>query len=230
MFKHPRIVLALASFTLLTLTAGHASAAYVTPQIGGGQVGMMDGAAMKHADISFDGVNISIHLDDTVATPTLRPLTGTDAFDPAQPWSVLSGMAYNYQYAWNAGGFITLPTGGAIWVERLHHDAGLMTFMRTPQYVAASDGPTWPEIFAADGDRWRWAGAMQHNAFAVFHPTQIAYTATYRVYLGDAITGQPLDGYGDDTVTWTWNASPVPEPASLLAFGVMVPLIGRRRR
>lgn len=193
-----------------------ARAAFVTPQMGGGQTGMM-GAPMKHTDIMFDGTNITLHTDDTVETPVLRPLIAPDEFDPAQPWSVLIDKAYNFQHAWNPGGFITLPDDTGIWIERISSDAGLEAFLRPPAY---SSGATWPEVFAADGERWKWSGAMQHNAYAVLNPTQSSYAATYQVYVGDAVTGEPLTGYGSANVTWNWTATPVPEPPSLMLLGL----------
>ncbi|MCC7203503.1 MAG: hypothetical protein IT441_00355 [Phycisphaeraceae bacterium] len=216
-------VIVLTSALLALPFAPTADAAYVMPQIGGGQVGMM-GAPMKHTDVSFDGVNISLHVDDTVATPALRPLEPPDEFDPSLAWSVLTDRAYNFQYAWNPGGFITLPQGGSIWVERLHHDAGLEVFLRPPA------APAYAPVFAADGDRWMWSGAMQHNAYAVLNPTQSLYTATYRVYIGDITTGQPLDGYGSAEVTWEWTATPVPEPASLAVLISAAAMLVRRQR
>jgi hypothetical protein len=203
-----------------------ARAAFVLPQIGGGQTGMM-GAPMKHADIMFDGTNIAVHVDDTVATPWLRPLTPPNEFDPTKPWSVLIGRAYNFQYAWNPGGFISLPAGTWIWVERLHHDPGLEVYLRPPQWTS---GPTWTELFTADGERWKWDGAMQHNAYAVLDPAQSVYTAEYRVYIGDIVTGEPVPGYGSADVTWTWNATVVPEPAALALLAPCAGLFLRRRR
>lgn len=191
-------------------------AAYVMPQMGGGQTGMM-GAPMKHTDVMFDGTNITLHTDDTVATPELRPLTSPDEFDSAQPWSVLIDKAYNFQHAWNPGGFITLPSGTGIWIERLASDAGLEAYLRPPAFTA---GAQWPEIFAADGDRWKWSGAMQHNAYAVLNPTESSYSATYLAYIGDAITGDPLPGFGSAEVTWEWTATPVPEPSSIVLLGL----------
>jgi hypothetical protein len=155
---------------------------------------------MIHTDVMFDGTNIM--LDFQLAgndLPMLRPLTPPDQFDPAQPWAVLQGKAYNYQYAWNAGGFITLPPGTGIWVERVSHDNYLLAYLRPPA------SPAWSEVFTHDGERWKWSGAMSHNAYAVAKPREVQYEATYRVYIGDAVTGAPIPGYGSDTVTWTWQ-------------------------
>lgn len=203
-----------------------AQAAIVTPQMGGGQVGMM-GAPMKHTDVMFDGTNITLHVDDTVATPWLRPLAAGDTFldsNSVHPYDVLEGRAYNFQNAWNVGGLFTLPANSWIWVERLSQDAGLEVYQRAPST------PEYAPIFQNDGDRWRWTGTMTHNAYAVLDPLQSTYSANYRVYIGDGTTGVPLSGYGSADVTWTWNATPVPEPASLslLAIGAMAIL--RRRR
>jgi hypothetical protein len=185
----------------VSLTTSTVSA-YVTPKMGGGQTM----APMKHADIYFDGVNITIVLDTTVATPILRPLTPPDQFDPAQPWSILGYRAYNYQYAWNPGAPFTLPAGGAIWVERLSQDPALEVFLRPPQWVYSEEHPKWTSIFLTDGERWKWGNSMQHNAYTVCGTWQTTYTATYKVYIGDVDFGVPLDGYGSDTVTFTWNA------------------------
>ena len=210
----------LVSILLINLLASQAKAIYVIPQMGGGQVGAM----MRHTDVMFDGTQITLHVDDTVAAPTLRPLTSPDQFDPAQPWAVLQNKAYNFQNAWNPGGFITLPPAGAIWIERLHHDPGLQAYLRPP---ASS---MYDPIFTLDKARWQWSGAMQHNTYAVLNPSQSVYTAGYRVYIGDVATGSPLAGYGSAEVTWTWNATPVPEPTSPLILGTgVLALAGYRR-
>ena len=217
-----------------------AAATIVTPQIGGGEVTMMGGAAMKHADVTFDGTELGVTVDDTVPTPILRPLSPGNSFDSSQPWSVLSGTAYNYQYAWNASGFITLPTAtvngvqktGAIWVERLSATAGLLTYLRPPQWTS---GTTWTQILAHDGDIWKWGGSMQHNAYAVLNPSLSIYTTTYKVYLGDSVTGTPWDGtngtpnFASVNTTWTWDATPVPEPATLTLLGLGIAGLALRR-
>jgi hypothetical protein len=211
-----RILLCLMAIGTIIAAATSAHAAYVIPMRGGGQVGGMV-APMIHADITFDGTNIGVVLDQSYGIPLLRPLTPPDAFDPNKPWSVLIGQDYNFQYAWNPGGLITLPAGAGIWVERLHYDENLHTYLR-PAKGDTSDpnlGPPWPEIFTSDGYRFKWGGTMHHNAYTVLNPTESVYTADYRVYIGDGITGAPLAGYGSADVTLTWNATPVPEPLSL---------------
>lgn len=214
----PSAIFRITSLVSLALSASAVQGAYVTPQIGGGQVGMM-GAPMKHTDVMFDGTNITLHVDDTVATPVLRPLTPPDEFDPAQPWSVLTGKAYNFQHAWNPGGFITLPQNTGIWIERLSTTPGLESYLRPPMW---QPGTTWTPVLSTDGERWNWSGAMQHNAYAVLNPTLSEFSASYRVYIGDATTGTPVSGYGDATVTWQWTAAPVPEPVA----GALICLIG----
>jgi len=204
--------------------ASPVQAAYVTPQMGGGQVEMMSGAPMKHLDVSFDGTDLSVHIDETVATPWLRPLTPPDEFDPAQPWSVLSDKSYNFQYGWNSSGFISLPENSGIWIELLETNEELETFARPP-----ANEPSYSPLFQNVGDTWQWTGSMTHNAYAVLDPAQSSYSATYRVYIGDATTGELLDDYGSDEVTLMFQATPVPEPSSLTGLAIFF-LMSRRRR
>ncbi|MCX5683799.1 MAG: PEP-CTERM sorting domain-containing protein [Planctomycetota bacterium] len=230
MFRYPcltRLVLAAAVAGVCGFLAPAAGAATVTPKIGGAQLGMMDGAPMIHADIMYSNNNIDVTLDTSNGTPMLRPLATTDEFDPAMPWNVLSGKAYNYQYAWNLGGYFELPAGTAIWIERIRQDAGLEVYLRPP----ASDNYT--PVFTADGSRFKWSGSMQHNAYAVLHPTQSSYSAEYRIYIGPNDTvGNPLAGYGSENLILTWTATPNPEPASLalLVAGAAGMAIRRRAR
>lgn len=222
--KH--VLMSLVAAVSASVWMAPAHAAIVTPQIGGGQVGMM-GAPMKHTDVMFDGTNITLHIDGTVETPMLRPLAEGDTFlDPnvAHLWDVLEDRAYNFQHAWNPGGFITLPAGGAIWIERLSQDAALEAYLRPPAT------PEYAPVFEADGDRWKWSGAMTHNVYAVLDPVEDSYSATYRVYIGDSTTGDALQGYGSAEVTWEWTATPVPEPASLAVLILGSAALRRRVR
>ncbi len=195
-------------YCLLVAVAGlclvkSARAEYVLPQIGGGQVGQ-GSAPMKHADISFDGQNLEVQIDPTVATPVLRPLEPPNEFDLAEPWGVLGTKAYNFQYGWNPGGFILVPEGSWIWMEALAATPGLEVYQRPPA------SPAYDPIFGTDGSpaRWRWNGSMTHNVYAVQDPVLSLYEADYRVYLGDDATGEPLPGYGAAEVTFWFIATP----------------------
>lgn len=195
----PRLSIA---FVVVLLVSTPASAEYVIPQMGGGQVGQ-GAAPMKHADITFDGTNLAVQIDDTVPTPQFRALDPPYEFDPTSSWSVLTGKAYNFQYGWNPGGFITLPPGGWIWIEQLSATPGLEIYQRPPAT------PAYDPIFGTNGSpvHWRWSGAMTHNAYAVLNPTQSSYEATYRVYIGDTTTGERWPAYGSAAVTFYWTAT-----------------------
>ena len=143
-------------------------------------------APMKHADVSLDGNSLQVHIDDSVTTPVLRPLEEPFQFDPEQPWNVLAGKAYNFQYGWNPGGFIQLPATAWIWIEQLDASPELEVYQRPPAL------PSYERVLATDGAIWRWPGAMTHNVYAVERPQKNTFEATYRVYVGDEITGQEL--------------------------------------
>ncbi len=192
----------LAALALLGPTDA-ASAEYVLPLIGGGQVGQGT-APMKHADITFDGQDLQVQVDPSVATPVLRPLDQPNEFDPTEPWGVLGTKAYNFQYGWNPGGFIFLPTDSWIWIEQLDATPGLEVYQRPPA------SPAYDPIFGTDGSpvRWRWSGSMTHNVYAVEDPLLGLYEASYRVYLGRDSSGEPLAGYGAAEVTFQFIATP----------------------
>ena len=97
---------------MMTVTiASTGMAEFVIPQMGGGTIGQ-GLAPMKHADISFDGTSIGVHVDTSVGVPALRALEEPYEFDPQQPWGVLSDKAYNFQYGWNSSGFLSMPADG----------------------------------------------------------------------------------------------------------------------
>lgn len=193
-----------ASIVTLLGVISPADAQYVTPQMGGGQIGLAN-APMKHADVTFDGVEINVHVDDSVGTPTLVPLDDPFEFEPEQPWSVLDGRAYNFQYGWNPGGFISLPPTAWIWIEQVEATSGLEVYQRPPAQ------PSYERIFNTDGSVWRWPGSMTHNVYAIARPRQDVFEATYRVYVGDDVTGEELvdsdeqPRYGADVVTFRFD-------------------------
>ncbi|TWT47296.1 hypothetical protein [Botrimarina hoheduenensis] len=182
----------------LLVAPASAGAALVAPQLGGGSPGTT--TAMKHADIFFESGSLVVHLDTSVATPRLRPLLPADAFDPAAPYALLSGKAYNAQYGWNAGGFISLPPGAGIWIEVLQSTPGLEV------YQAPVDANGYAPILGTQGTslRWKWSGRMSHNYYAATNFASQSHEATYRVYLGDSSSGTPLAGYGSTEVTFAF--------------------------
>jgi hypothetical protein len=71
--------------------------------------------------------------------PILRPLSPPNEFDPNEPWSVLIGKAYNFQYGWDSALFdeITYPTpvGSAIWVRVIRQSPVLETYFKDGAYA-----------------------------------------------------------------------------------------------
>ena len=221
------------SIVLVLVSVQSVSVAYVTPQIGGGQVGKTV-APMIMPEITFNGTNVVV-LDAngnpwTTLTgadrPVLRPLTGTDAFDPAKMWySSLNGKAYNWQYGWSNGllNQSLIPAGDKIWIELISQSDGLNAYDRNNNYAP---------IFGSGGTSniWKWneTMGMSHNAYTVT-PGYGDLSATYKVYLGDATTGAAIAGYGYDTVMLTWTS--IPEPATLTLMGTgLFYLLGSRRK
>lgn len=233
------VVRSLATVIIATAIAVATTAgahAWVLPAIGGDQV---KGAPwMKHAEIDFDGTKIAVHVDDTVATPLLRPLSPPNEFDPSEPWAPLIGTAHNFQYGWVLGSAWAPPHGLGVFVEQLAASPGLETyeggrFMNETVIRRMTFDPLFP-----GGEAWQWSGVMTHNAYAVRRPTESVYSATYRVFLADAATGvEPTDAggnpvYGSDRAVFTWAATPVPEPAGATtgAWAFAALIRGRRSK
>lgn len=226
---------------LFTVLQSFVSAGDVLPTIGGGQVTMMNGAPMKHIGISFDGTDIEAHLDEAVAPPLLRTLAAPDTFNDAESWSVLSNKHHNFQHGWISEGIWSPPVGAAVWIEAISSTPDLEVYEGGRFMSEASiRAMTFDPILGTNGSTeiWKWGGVMTHNAYAVANPTLPEYSTTYRVYLGDEVTGHELTNaegvplYGSDEVTLTFVTS-VPEPdAGLLIVATALTCFGsiRRRR
>ena len=167
-------------------------------------------------------------------------LQAAGSYDPAQPWSVLNGTVYSRRLGWNdpnkgnAGWQIgdLLPAGTSLWINRTGGSPELKTYA-----VAEYDNTTpYTPIFGTAGSdrKWKWDLRMDHNAVAVDFallsvPNQLL-TATYDVYVGDAL-GNPLAGYTSAATTWSWiGPAVVPEPTGLALLAAAGALLMRRRR
>ncbi len=182
--------------------------------------------AMKHVLITFDGTNVGVEIDHLV-NPEPTPLPMKDYGDAhTSPADVLDGMYISSQYGFLADGFISLPQDSAIWVEMTNSTAGLEIYEGGMRMMRANH--TYAPLFGTDGSdaNWQWNGNMHHPWVAA--PALGDYEASFNVYLGDAVTGAPLSGFGSDSVTLDWTAVPAPTSAAVLGLGGLV--AARRRR
>ncbi|MEM9166874.1 MAG: PEP-CTERM sorting domain-containing protein [Planctomycetota bacterium] len=181
---------------------------------------------MKHVLVDFDGTNLGLELDDSL-TSDVPPLPMRDfggSYDGAA--SVLDGKYYSSQYGFLPDAIITLPFGGAVYVELLSATPGLEIYEGGMRPMRANH--TYDPIFGTDGSDavWLWNGAMHHPWFAAENLG--TYEADFRVFIGDAVTAEPLSGFGAADITLSWTAVPAPGTAALLGVGGLV--AARRRR
>jgi hypothetical protein len=186
---------------------------------------------------------------------TLAPM-GT--FDPAQPWGVLNGTEYSRRLGWDDvnknmtdGTAIldkihtTYGAGANLWIESIAQDPALRCYLAIGRYGVNADNtmtvdPTinaYSGIFGTGGSstKWKWDGRMDHNTYAVSladiaAPLQL-FSATYKVYVGDAAGNEILnpDLSSASTIeTWTWQAVPEPATLSLAAMGIISLLAFRK--
>jgi hypothetical protein len=217
--------------TFLTSAAGFVEAqeTIVRPARGGG---LDTNAPMIHVDIFYDFDANVMHatVDDSHGIPTLTPLPSGCVFDTSLTWSVLSGKAYNMQYAWNPGGIFNPPEGGAVWIERLSASPGLENY-DGPGNKNENPPRPWTPILGTDGSSllWQWYGRMAHNAFAVdASVNDTTVSASYRVFFGDAVTGSPdaFRAYDDAVVELRWTIAAIPEPRPWLLSSCGLLLLG----
>ncbi|MGP1273262.1 MAG: PEP-CTERM sorting domain-containing protein [Phycisphaerales bacterium] len=201
------------------ITLAGAAGAQTWPQF------MWDGG-MKHVLIGFDGTDLSMEVDPASTTLPLPLEMRTFGESYSGAASVLDGTYYSSQYGFLANATITLPTGSGIFIEMLGATPGLSVYEGGRRNQASTH--TYAPIFGTDGSDsvWQWGGTMHHPWFAV--PELGLYEAEFRVYLGDALTAEPLVGFGSATETLSWIA--VPAPSSLALLGLGGALASRRRR
>ena len=221
--------LAVGLLVLVLASTANATIITTTSYWGGEVTSSPDGTNnMLMLGISFS-TSTGLSVATTASVPTLRALPAGDTFDPSAVWySKLNGNAYNYQYGWSKTSSLSnIPTGDGVWIERLSQTPGLETYYRGSNFGYTN----YQQIFASDGAIWKFGDlnkwpSMQHNAYAVTNPTLSTYTATYKVYVGDATNGAEVTNaagspaYASTNVTWTWNATPTPEPSTLVMVGI----------
>jgi hypothetical protein len=202
----PNIIIAILTAVIVALIIALPAWAYVTPKIGGGQVG----APMIMPEIFFDGHSIFV-LDNSgntfstfawFAAPYLRPLIEPNEFDPNK-YNVLIGKAYNFQYGWDAALLdetaYPFPGGSAVWVKVLNQSPVLDTYDKDFGYEPNFGTPDACGI--PTSDIWMWNKGMRHNVYAVPDTYYGRLFADYKVYLGNADTGAELvDSNGNPCV------------------------------
>jgi hypothetical protein len=114
-----------------------------------------------------------------------------------------------------------LPPNSAIWIQQISSTPGLHAYDRSNGYTP---------IFGTDGssDLWKWNGMMAHNTYAVA-AVPGTWSATYDVYVGDALTGAAIPGYGSASTTLNWTSVPEPSSLALSGVGTMLMLMRGRR-
>lgn len=175
----------LAISTVLVLYAG---ALAQTPQMGG---------PMKHVMVGLGGNQLHAMVDPAVPTPIMHDYGDTYTGAAA----VLNDTMYNAQYGWMVEGFWQAPDNTTLWIEQMSATPGLMAYSGGTMMNPGTFAP----IFSTDGSspRVAWDGRMRHNWYAAPMPGD--YTATYRVYFGDA-AGATIAEYPPAYVTLNWTA------------------------
>ena len=168
------------AFGLVASLSVAGSALADTPHLGG---------SMLHLLVSQNGQALDLDYETPVSGPVELFLYEGETYTGAA--SVLTGTYYTARFGWLADGFFDLPAGSGVFVENLETSEGLSV------YDAFSFAP----ILGTGGssDVWQWGGMMTHNWYSADGPG--VYSATYRVYLGNATTQEPIAGWEDVEIT-----------------------------
>lgn len=180
---------------------------------------------------------------------TLAP-PGT--YDPLQPYAVLNGTEYSRRLGWDDANRIgntdpsllinnrvhaTYGESASIWIDCLSKSAGLESYLAVGMNGMGSPN-SYSGIFGTAGSstKWQWDGLMDHNTYAVGEnitsPGQL-FTATYKVYVGDALGNEILNPDLSSASTieiWTWQAVPEPGTTALAGLGAIGLCLMRRRK
>ncbi|RNC80318.1 MAG: hypothetical protein ED559_00430 [Phycisphaera sp.] len=150
------------------------------------------GGAMLHILIEQDGDGLVLEYETPVSGPIELFLYPGEMYNGAA--SVLDETYYSGRYGWLANGFFNLPAGSGVFVENLGTTAGLGVY----------DAFSYAPILGTDGssDIWQWSGQMTHNWYSATEPG--VYSASYRVYVGNATTQEPLAGWEPAEIMLEW--------------------------
>jgi hypothetical protein len=217
---------------------------------------------MDEAASSKLGVGIyPVLVLDTLSTGNPNP--GSTVYGTfADPWSALNGKAFSRMLGWYdpnstktdgtalkdeiQAAYTINGVTPSIWIQLESRSDGLESFLAVGKYgVNANNTQTvdatlgaYSPIFVDVNSKWHWDYQMDHNAYAVSgayltSPNQL-FTATYKVYVGDAQGNEILNADGSSPSCeeiWTWQGpSFVPEPAGLTLLLAGVAARWRRRR
>ena len=168
------------------------------------------GGSMLHLLLEQEGSSIVIDYETPVSGPIEMFRYQGEMYAGAA--SVLDDTYYSGRFGWLANGFFNLPAGSGVFVENLGSSEGLRCY----------DAFSYAPILGTDGSDlvWQWSGAMTHNWYSVDGPGE--YSATYRVYVGDGSTGEPLAGWEAAELTLEWMV-PVDCVADVNGDGVLAP-------
>ncbi len=150
------------------------------------------GGSMLHLLLSQNGQALEIDYETPAGGPIELFRYPGEMYNGAA--SVLDETYYSGRYGWLADGFFDLPPGSGVFVENLSTSAGLGVY----------DAFSYAPILGTDASSaiWQWTGAMTHNWYSASGPG--VYSATYRVYVGNASTQEPLPDWTAATLTLEW--------------------------
>jgi len=153
------------------------------------------GGEMKHIFVTLSGNTIFLAIQ---GDPDERVwlLNYDEAYD--EPADVLNGTYYSGRFGWLAQGFWSVPPGRGIFVEVIGQTSSLRVYEEF----------TFAPILGTDGSptHWQWSTSMTHNWYVADGCGK--FEATYRVFVGDEITGEADPAYVPSEVTLRWQVVP----------------------
>ena len=181
---------------------------------------------MKHIGVGLSGTSLFIHYDPAPPSPAvpLTMMSGHGIDYTPDKFDVLEDVYFNAQYGWNPYGFVSLPEGLSVWIERTGATQPAGSTFTVYEAGMGSEMAAWTmnPIYTTDGARWEWNGVMQHDYYTADLPG--SYTMLFDVYVGNA-SGIPDPGYAPTSATLEFVVLPEPTAiglASLAALGLLV--------